>query len=245
MPIIDPVRDGQSRAKSGSSLPKKREALLIYGFSEIVDPGDTLVGGERVAGFMETYAFREWLLPLSAKRALSWKTAPVTTSTRDKVAFVLSVGFGNGSPLSQPSGCWDVYCNDRFALSLRVARAGWTSMRSPTMSGRFTLKSPKSTWGWQMSITRTAVSCVCPATSSPAAFTDTATSISAPLGGRSSMPPRVGAGPPGNRRRRSPLGSFGRGLERQGSSLPPSPTIRLPHRTRAVGISIMRTTTVW
>jgi len=100
----------------------KTGTALVGGFAEVVALGDAIVGGERIAGFMETGDRREWYLPLSAKEAFSWKTAPVPQSPMDRVSFALSLGFGNGSPLPQPSGCWDVYCNDRFAVSVRVVK---------------------------------------------------------------------------------------------------------------------------
>jgi hypothetical protein len=42
----------------------------------------------------------------------------VPQALQPKVSFVLSVGFGNGSPLPQPSGQWDVFVNDRAAISI-------------------------------------------------------------------------------------------------------------------------------
>ena len=101
---------------------EKTGGTVVIGFEEIDRLGDAVVGGERIAGFMETGDRREWYLPLSAKKSFSWKTAPVPQSPRDRVSFVLSLGFGNGSPLPQPSGQWDLYCNGRFALSVRVVK---------------------------------------------------------------------------------------------------------------------------
>ncbi|MBI4556774.1 MAG: CehA/McbA family metallohydrolase [Candidatus Hydrogenedentes bacterium] len=100
----------------------KLGSTVVYGAKEIVDLGDAVVGGERVAGFMETSDLREWYFPLSARRAFSWKTAPVPANAADRVSFLMPIGFGNGSPLPQPSGNWDLYCNDRFAVSIRVVK---------------------------------------------------------------------------------------------------------------------------
>ncbi len=87
----------------------------VYGLSEVVEAGGAVVGGGgRISGFMETGDRREWLLPLSAGKGLTWKTAPVPESALPSVSFVLPVGFGMGSPLPQPSGRFDVFVNDRL-----------------------------------------------------------------------------------------------------------------------------------
>lgn len=103
-------------------ISDKTKSTVVYGFSEVVKLGDAIPGGERISGFAETFDSREWYLPLSAKTGFSWKTALVPASTKEKVAFILSVGFGNGSLLPQPSGQWDIYVNNRFALSIRVVK---------------------------------------------------------------------------------------------------------------------------
>ena len=92
----------------------------VYGLSEIVDLGDAQPGGDRISGFLERHRFGEWLLRVSAARGLSWRTEAVPATSLPAVSFFFGAGFGNGSPLPQPSGCWDVYVNDRFAVSMRV-----------------------------------------------------------------------------------------------------------------------------
>ena len=103
-------------------LGERTGSTPVIGFSAIEDLGDAVAGGERVAGFMETHDHREWIVPLAARRGLTWKTAPVPAGCRDHVTFLLSIGFGNGSPLPQPSGSWDLFVNGRFALAVRVVK---------------------------------------------------------------------------------------------------------------------------
>ena len=100
----------------------------VCGFAEMLDAGDAAVGGERISGFGETHDRREWLLNLSSKKGMTWRTEPIPADSRSRVAFVLNVGLGNGSPLPQPSGRWDLWVNDRFALSIRVVNHSqrWT-----------------------------------------------------------------------------------------------------------------------
>jgi hypothetical protein len=92
----------------------------VYGFSEMLDTGDASFAAGRASGFMEKVDWREWLLRLSAKRGLVWKTAKVPEAILPKVSFCVSVGFGEGSPLPQPSGWWDIFVNRRFAVAVRV-----------------------------------------------------------------------------------------------------------------------------
>ncbi|MBN1672393.1 MAG: DUF3604 domain-containing protein [Kiritimatiellae bacterium] len=95
-------------------------ATPVDGFAQPVDLGEARPAGLRISGFAEMWARKEWLLGLSAKKGLSWHTAPVPAGAGARVAFVLNIGFGNGSPLPQPSGRWDLFVNDRPALAVRT-----------------------------------------------------------------------------------------------------------------------------
>ncbi len=101
-------------------IAKKTDSISIYGFSEMLETGEAIIGSERISGFREDHLHKEWLLPISAKSGMIWKTAIVPEHSLPKVSFALSAGFGNGSPLPQPSGHWDIFVNDRFAVSIRV-----------------------------------------------------------------------------------------------------------------------------
>ncbi|HPA47252.1 MAG TPA: CehA/McbA family metallohydrolase [bacterium] len=101
-------------------IAEKTGSAVVLGLDKVLDPGDSLIGGSRIAGFMETHKRFEWYLPLTAQKALIWKTYQVPKTDRDRVSFLISAGFGNGSPLPQPAGQWDIFCNDRFAVSVRV-----------------------------------------------------------------------------------------------------------------------------
>ena len=103
-------------------IAAKIDATVVEGLSEVVDPGDARVGRERVAGFAQTAEQVEWYLPLSAESAPTWQTAPVRAHSQGQVAFVLAASFGNGSPLPQPSGRWDIYVEGQLAVSVRVVK---------------------------------------------------------------------------------------------------------------------------
>jgi hypothetical protein len=96
----------------------------VDGFTTMTETGDAVSGGPRIAGFMERHTLGEWLLPLSASKGMVWQTQKVPATSCDRIAFVLSLGFGNGSPLPQPSGAWQVFVNDRLAVTLRMVTHG-------------------------------------------------------------------------------------------------------------------------
>lgn len=101
-------------------IAEKLSCQAVEGFAELISCAG-IEGGERVATFAEGSP-REWFLPLSAEGPLVWKTAEVGESALPNVAFTLGIGFGNGSPMPQQTGQWDIYVNDRLAVSVRVVK---------------------------------------------------------------------------------------------------------------------------
>ena len=114
-----------------SRIQEKTGAIPVCGFSRMLEPGDSVTGRDRSWDFMETVGQRQWLLPLSAARGMSWCTAEVPKSCSERVLFFLSIGFGSNSPLPQPSGQWDIFVNDRWALSVRVVNHSQLWRRGP------------------------------------------------------------------------------------------------------------------
>jgi len=96
------------------------ESTLVAGFKEMLDVGDAAGAEDRVSGFGEGYDRWEWLLRLDASKGMSWRTELAPATRLSRVSFLLNLGFGNGSPLPQPSGQWDIFVNDRAAASVRV-----------------------------------------------------------------------------------------------------------------------------
>lgn len=123
---MDPFFGHQNRRAVGSELlnyvRSKTNSEPVCGLAEITDVGSAVFGDERASGFGALADYREWLLPLSAKKSLCWKTSVVPPTDLPYVSFVLAVGFGNGSPLPQPSGQWNIFVNDRLAVSVRVVK---------------------------------------------------------------------------------------------------------------------------
>jgi len=100
----------------------------VEGFDKLIQRGG-FGGGRHATPFMETGDSREWFLPLSADQPLAWQTQPVPTETAGKVGFLFGAGFGNGSPLTQPTGRWDIDVNGQRAVSVRVVKHSqlWTT----------------------------------------------------------------------------------------------------------------------
>lgn len=105
-------------------------ACLTDGFSEFRNS----TGGVRensgfIASFIEFVGGAAWYLPQTGGSSLEWNTAPVPPDcdARD-VVFVFSMATGNGSPLPQPTGHFDLYGNGRYLLSFRIVkhREIWT-----------------------------------------------------------------------------------------------------------------------
>jgi hypothetical protein len=130
-PFIVPGGRRGIRAETQAHLAAQIGAEPAYGFAEMVDSGGAEFSSERMSSFMERADRREWLLRLSNRKPMTWKTLPVPAGEGDKVAFALSIGFGNGSPLPQPSGSWELYVNDHLAVELRVVNHSQLWRRGP------------------------------------------------------------------------------------------------------------------
>ncbi len=114
--------DGKRRAIESEirqALQEATGATPAWGFAQMLERGDALVNTERISGFAEMHDRREWLLSLSAKKGMTWQTEPVPAESADTVAFLLNIGFGNGSSLPQPTGAWQFLVNGRPAIRIR------------------------------------------------------------------------------------------------------------------------------
>jgi len=101
-------------------VEKSVGCTCVEGLDEMLDSGDAAVADDRHSGFAERHSRAEWLLGLSAGKGMRWRTSSVPSDRSDRTVFLLSIGFGNGSPLPQPSGRWDISVNGRFAVSVRM-----------------------------------------------------------------------------------------------------------------------------
>jgi hypothetical protein len=125
MTMFQDAYSGEGSARRSAAdvkawLEAELDATVVLGLGEMDDSGDARCAGPRISGYGERHTYGEWLLPLTAKRGMVWHTQPVPNAPRGKVAFALSLAFGNGSPLPQPSGQFDVFVNGRLAVSCRV-----------------------------------------------------------------------------------------------------------------------------
>lgn len=107
---------------------KMTGALLVNGFSCIANMDGARAGSGKIAGFMETIDLRDWYLPLKEGCAIEWMSEPIPKTNLGRIGFLFSTGFGNGSPLPQPSGKWNIYVNGKYVISIRLVKHSqkWT-----------------------------------------------------------------------------------------------------------------------
>jgi hypothetical protein len=98
---------------------------LNIGFAKVTNLGGARTDLERPAGFMEWWQTVECTLAMDAA-PMAIESEPVALRDAGKVAFALSVGFGNGSPLPQPSGKYNLYVNGVFCLAIRNVNHSFT-----------------------------------------------------------------------------------------------------------------------
>jgi len=106
---------------------EEHDIVLVPGFSRIGRAVGAAECTGRVASFAESSDFRCWYVHQSGPGFLSWWTEAVPTDvSADRVAFVFAMGLGNGHPLPQPSGQFDLYLNDEKVISFRVVKHSQT-----------------------------------------------------------------------------------------------------------------------
>ena len=125
-----PFVPGGERERIGAQglaqdFQKATGAALVRGFGKIIELGDGSAGTERIAGFMETHVKTEYMIGQNASNPLVFETDAVKTDGAAYTAFIFSMGFGNGSPLPQPTGAFAIYVNDLFCLSVRKINSSY------------------------------------------------------------------------------------------------------------------------
>ncbi len=106
---------------------KEHKVELLQGFSKVTESSSAEYAENRVAGFLEFGNCRAWYLSLSSRGILSWETevVPEGMETKD-IVFVFALGLGNGAVLPQPTGQFDLYCNNALIISFRVVKHSQT-----------------------------------------------------------------------------------------------------------------------
>jgi len=123
--IVYPFPNGASRMNPDEIRAWAREVYgvePVCGFSEIVAARAQELRG-RVASYFNIGDSAAWYLQLSSGGEIAWQTEDVPEQVRaDYVAFIFPVGFGNGAPVPQPSGQFDLFLNEKKLLSFRVVK---------------------------------------------------------------------------------------------------------------------------
>ncbi len=120
IPFYGPRRRRAVLHDVAAKLTEITRSTIVSGFETMQNAGEAEFSNDRICGFMETADRRQWLLRLSSKKGVIWRSAKIPSANQDHVSFLLNIGFGNGDPLPQPSGQWDIYVNDRFTISIRM-----------------------------------------------------------------------------------------------------------------------------
>ena len=101
-------------------VAESAQGVVVSGFSQMINQGGARFGCERMAGFYEIHDLREWVLECGARQGMRFLSDELPKAVdKPYVIFALSMGFGNGSPLPQPSGKFEVYVNGNYCLSIR------------------------------------------------------------------------------------------------------------------------------
>jgi len=110
----------------------EHNAAAVAGFGEFVGSRGASEAASRVAGFLAFGGARAWYLPLGSGGEVVWRSAsaPDDAGAKD-VLFAFAMGLGNGSPMPQPSGQFDLFINGRRGPSFRVVKHSQTWRSGP------------------------------------------------------------------------------------------------------------------
>jgi hypothetical protein len=100
---------------------QQRGVHLVGGFEELLDGSVCQQTGDIVAAFTEVH--KAYRVDQMGSDRLVWKTEPVPQAIAGDVVFLFDVAMGNGSPLPQPSGRFDLLINGDKALSFCVSKS--------------------------------------------------------------------------------------------------------------------------
>lgn len=119
--------DGARRRNPNETIAFAREqynVTLCEGFSHIETCAQVTENAGRIASFMEFGRGKAWYASQAQPGTLlAWRTARVPPAPlSDQVVFVFAMGLGNGSPLPQPSGRFDLLLNGTRELAFRVTK---------------------------------------------------------------------------------------------------------------------------
>ena len=117
--------DGSGRMQTHELVEQIRRACdveLVEGFAKALDETHALRNADRVISFREVRG-TAWHVTHEGERWMEWETAPLPAKTHAMDAvFIFTMAFGHGSPLTQPTGHFDLYINEEKALSFRVVK---------------------------------------------------------------------------------------------------------------------------
>jgi len=111
-------------AETAAYALEQHGVALCEGFGDIGECVGVTENARRIASFMEFGRGRAWYARQDRTgAALTWRTMPVPADPpTEEVVFVFAMALGNGSPLPQPTGQFDLLLNGQRELAFRVTK---------------------------------------------------------------------------------------------------------------------------
>ena len=104
-------------------MEKTLGITMVEGFYSLVNQGDAVVStSSRHDNYHCRSNMPQYYYSLSSKESFSFYSSEIPKNTNDKIAFYLNIGFGNGHPMPQSTGQYDIYVNGHYAISIRVVK---------------------------------------------------------------------------------------------------------------------------
>ncbi|MFH0965927.1 MAG: hypothetical protein V2A58_18160, partial [Planctomycetota bacterium] len=129
MGIMKHFREDAGRCRPDemvAAVRRKTNLEIIDGVAKVTIAKRCHVAAERTAGALYpefAAGERAYTAHMHPHVKLAWETHCVPEDARGRdCVLVFSMGMGNGSPIPQPSGEFDLFVNDEKALSLRVVK---------------------------------------------------------------------------------------------------------------------------
>lgn len=124
------LKEGERRANPDEIAVWCRQTLDITpveGFLGFVEGRGHCEVSDRVSSFLEMPWPQAWYIHQNVEGHMTWETGKVPDTIHSgKVAFIFAMGVGNGSPLPQPTGEFELYLDDKYLLSFHVVKHSWS-----------------------------------------------------------------------------------------------------------------------
>ncbi len=128
------LKNNERRPKPDEVLAwcaEKFDITPIEGFARFSKSSEYHESSGRIISFTElpNTQLQSRYIHQNVNGYLRWKTKKIDSIRSSKVAFLFAMGFGNGSPLPQPTGEFALYFDDIYLLSIHGVKHSWSWRR--------------------------------------------------------------------------------------------------------------------